>query len=281
MMPSGKARLAGVIGWPVGHSLSPRVHGYWLREHGIDGAYVALAVSPGEVAAALAGLRVLGFAGANVTVPHKEAAMEAVDSCDDTARRIGAVNTLIVKPDGSITGTSTDGFGFCENLVGAIPNWAPTGPAVVLGAGGAARAIAFALTDAGVPEIRIVNRTHWRGEELASAVGKDASFVAWDSRSGALDGAKLLVNATSLGMNSVPPLSLSLDVLPTDAVVADVVYAPLETPLLGEARARGNSCVDGLGMLLHQARPGFAAWFGLEPKVTPELRAFVLGRGEE
>ena len=277
MIPSGKAVLAGVIGWPVAHSLSPRVHGYWLREYSIDGAYVALAVRPEELPAAIKGLGALDFAGANITVPHKEAAMAAVDSCDETACRVGAVNTLVVESDGAITGTSTDGFGFRENLRGALPGWSPAGSAVVLGAGGAARAIAFALADAGVPEIRIVNRTRPRGEELAAAVG--ALYVAWDSRAEALDGATLLVNATSLGMDGAPPLSLSLDALPADAVVTDIVYTPLETPLLRVARARGNLCVDGLGMLLHQARPGFAAWFGREPQVTPELRAFVLGHG--
>lgn len=279
MIPSGKATLAAVIGWPVAHSLSPRVHGFWLREYGIDGAYVALAVKPEELSAALAGLRVLGFAGANVTVPHKEAAMAAADSCDETARRVGAVNTLVVEADGSITGSNTDGFGFLENLKGAIPGWSPTGPAVVLGAGGAAKAIAFALADAGVPELRIVNRTRARGQELAAAVGAGASSVAWDSRAEALDGAALVVNATSLGMEGAPPLDLGLDALPLDAVMTDIVYAPLETALLGAARARGNAIVDGVGMLLHQARPGFAAWFGHEPEITPELRAFVLGRG--
>ena len=278
MIPTGRAVVAGVLGWPVAHSLSPRVHGFWLDRYGIDGAYVPLAVRPGEVADALRALARLGFAGANVTVPHKEAALAAMDEADETARRVGAVNTVVIGSDGALRGSSTDGAGFLESLRAALPRWNPAGRcAVVLGAGGAARAIAWALSGAGAGEVRIVNRTAERAAGLAAALGGTAVAVPWDRRTDAASGAALLVNATTLGMDGQPPLDLDLDALPRDAVVADIVYAPLETRLLAVARARGNPVVDGLGMLLHQARPGFHAWFGREPEVDEALRAFVLG----
>jgi shikimate dehydrogenase len=277
MIISGKARLAGVMGWPVGHSLSPRLHGFWLDRHGIDGAYLPLAVKPEDCEAAIRMLPKLGFAGANVTVPHKETAFRAVDELEPLARRIGAVNTLVVREDGSILGRNTDAFGFIENLRADAPGWSPdAGPACVLGAGGAARAVVAALVDAGVPELRLVNRSVERAERLAADLGGPVRVLAWDDRNRALDGAALLVNTTSLGMRGQPPLDLDLAPLPPEALATDIVYVPLETPLLAAARARGNRVVDGLGMLLHQARPGFAAWFGREPEVTPELRAFVL-----
>ena len=269
-------QLAGVIGWPVAHSLSPRVHGYWLRQYGIDGAYVPLAVAPDRLKDALRGLRALGFRGANVTVPHKREARRAVDRLDPGAARADSVNTVTVTADGVLVGTSTDGEGFLTGLRAACPRWLPRGgPAVVVGAGGAARAVAFALLDAGVPEVRVANRTAARARELAAALGPSGTAVPWDERADALAGAGLLANATSLGMKGQPRLDLPLDRLPPGAVVSDLVYAPLETELLATARARGNPAVDGLGMLLHQARPGFAAWFGHEPEVTDELRAFV------
>jgi shikimate dehydrogenase len=274
---SGRSRIAGVMGWPVAHSRSPRLHGYWLRAYGIDGAYVPLPVRPENVAAALRALPVLGFAGVNVTVPHKESALSAVDRSDGTARRIGAVNTIVVAPDGTLDGRNSDAFGFAENLRAGVPGWSPkVGPAVILGAGGAARAVAVALLDDGVPEIRIVNRTAERAERLSGDIGGPLRVFGWAERASALDNAALLVNTTTLGMAGQPPLELALDRLPTAAVVNDIVYSPLETPLLASARARGNRVVDGLGMLLHQARPGFAAWFGVEPQVTPELRRFLL-----
>jgi shikimate dehydrogenase len=278
MIPTGKARVAGVIGWPVGHSRSPRLHGFWLDRHGIDGAYVPLAVPPGRIGEAVRALPALGFRGANVTVPHKEAVMEALDEVDPSARRIGAVNTIVVREDGSLEGRNTDGFGFLENLREGRPGWdAAAGPAVVLGAGGAARAILVALAEAGAPEIRLLNRTAERAERLAAEIGGPIRVLPWERRAGALDGAALLVNTTTQGMAGQPPLEIDLAPLPRGAVVTDIVYAPLETPLLAAARARGNAVVDGLGMLLHQARPGFEAWFGHRPEVTPELRAFVLG----
>lgn len=276
MIITGRARLAGVMGWPVAHSRSPRLHNYWLDSYGIDGAYVPLAVAPETFERALRALPDLGFAGANVTVPHKEAAFKSVDECDPIARRVGAVNTIIVTGDGTLTGSNTDAYGFSESLRTRAPGWrGDAGPAVVLGAGGASRAIIAALQDAGAPEIRLVNRTQERAEKVAAEFGPPVTPVAWMERAEALAGAALLVNTTTLGMDGQPPLELALDDLPAGAVVNDIVYDPLTTPLLAAAAARGNTTVDGLEMLLHQARPGFEAWFGRPPKVTDALRAFV------
>ena len=276
MILTGNTKLAGVIGWPVGHSRSPRLHGYWLESYGIDGAYVPLAVPPEHVARALRALPALGFRGVNVTVPHKQAALTAVDEADSHARRIGAVNTVVVGDDGRLLGSNTDGFGFIENLAAASPDWRRDRAAVILGAGGASRAIIVALIDAGVPEIRIANRTESRARTLADEFAGPCSVVAWESRAEGLETAGLLVNTTTLGMSGAPTLGITLDGLPSDAVVTDIVYTPLITPLLESAAARGLQAVDGLGMLLHQARPGFAAWFGREPEVTEAVRAFVL-----
>ncbi len=277
MMLSGKARLAAVIGWPVSHSLSPRLHGYWLQRYRIDGAYVPLAVAPEDLVAVLRDLPRMGFVGANVTLPHKESALAAVGEVEALAQRVGAVNTIVVTEERGLVGRNTDVYGFLENLKAGAPGWrADRGPAVVIGAGGAARAVAVALAEAGAPEVRIANRTAVRAQELAAALGAAALSVPWEEREGALDGAALVVNTTSLGMTGAPPLDLDLGLLPREALVTDIVYSPLETPLLAAAAARGNAVVDGLGMLLHQARPGFAAGFGVEPEVTPELRAFVM-----
>jgi shikimate dehydrogenase len=276
MILSGRAKLAGVMGWPVGHSLSPRLHGYWLEHYGIDGAYVPLAVAPEHFTSALRSLAEMGFRGVNLTIPHKQAALALCDEVAPLAQRIGAVNTLVFE-DGRLSGSNTDAFGFLENLRQGVPDWGPAaGPALVLGAGGAARAVAVALLDAGVPELRLANRTDARAEALAEELGAEVTAVAWDARAAALEGLGLLVNTTSLGMTGQPPLELELEGLPKGALVADIVYVPLETPLLARARSRGNPAVDGLGMLLHQARPGFEAWFGVAPEVTTELRAFVL-----
>ncbi|WP_211230560.1 shikimate dehydrogenase [Inquilinus limosus] len=286
MTLTGKGRLAGVIGWPIRHSRSPQLHGHWLARYRIDGAYVPMAVPPERLQAALRGLAALGFRGCNVTVPHKEAAMALVDELDPLARRIAAVNTIVVREDGSLFGTNTDGFGFLANLQAGASldagegGWsAAAGPAVVIGAGGAARAVIVALADAGAPEIRLANRTRARAETLAAELGGPIAVVDWADRAAALDGAALLVNTTTEGMVGRPPLDLPLDALPPAALVNDIVYAPLETPLLAAARARGNPVVDGLGMLLHQARPGFEAWFGVAPTVDAALRAAVLGAG--
>lgn len=279
MSLTGSGRVAGIIGWPVTSSRSPRLHGYWLAHHGVDGAYVPMAVRPERLAAALRGLAALGFAGANVTRPHKESALALVDRVDPLARRIGAVNTLVIGADGGLEGRNTDGFGFLENLRHGAPGFAADqGPVVVLGAGGAARAVVVALIDAGAPEIRIVNRTIARTKALIRDLGGPCAALATGETGRALADAALLVNTTSLGMAGQPPFALDLTPLPATAVVTDIVYEPLETALLAAARRRGLTVVDGLGMLLHQARPGFAAWFGLTPAVTAELRAAVLGR---
>lgn len=276
MILSGKAKLAGVLGWPVGHSLSPRLHGWWLDQYGIDGAYVPMAVRPEDVADSLRALAKLGFRGVNVTLPHKQAALACVDEADELARRIGAVNTVTITDQGRLVGSNTDGFGFIENLQQGAPDWqATSGPVTVLGAGGAARAICAALLDAGVPEIRLVNRTRSRAEKLAADLGGPIAPLPWDAWEDALAGATLLANTTQLGMNGQPPLVLDLAALPAAAVVNDAVYAPLQTPLLAAAAARGNPVVGGLGMLIHQARPGFAAWFGREPEVSAALFAFL------
>lgn len=274
---SGRARLAGVMGWPIGHSLSPRLHGYWLQHYGIDGAYVPLAVAPERLERALRALPALGFQGVNLTIPHKEQALAMVDEATPSARRIGAVNTVVIDGDGRLQGDNTDGFGFLASLAASCPGWrADAGPAVLLGAGGAARAIAMALLDAGAPELRLANRSGERARALADEIGQRVQAIRWPERDQALDGAALLVNTTSLGMTDQPPLEITLDALPPDALVTDVVYAPLETPLLAAARTRRQPVVDGLGMLLHQARPGFRAWFGRDPLVTDELRRVVL-----
>ncbi|KAA0685147.1 shikimate dehydrogenase [Azospirillum brasilense] len=277
MTISGKATLAGVMGWPIGHSRSPRLHGYWLEQYGIDGAYVPLAVPPDRIEQAIRALPALGFRGCNVTVPHKEAAWRTVDRLDATAKRMGAVNTIVVGEDGSLEGRNTDGFGFIENLKSGAPGWtAADGSAVVIGAGGAARAVVASLLDEGTPRVWLVNRTRARAEELAADIGGAIEVADWVSRETLLEGAALVVNTTTQGMAGQPPLELELHALPGSAVVTDIVYTPLMTPLLTAAQARGNRVVDGVGMLLHQARPGFAAWFGREPEVTEGLKATVL-----
>jgi shikimate dehydrogenase len=268
----GGPRLAGVLGWPVGHSLSPALHGHWFERHGVAGAYVPLPVRPEDLGLAFHALPRLGFSGWNVTVPHKEAAFRLVDELDAAASRARAVNTVLVRADGSLLGRNTDGQGFLASLREGAASWRPgEALAVLLGAGGGARAVALALLDAGVPGLRLANRSRARAEELASelagagAAAVPVEVVAWEERSAALAGAGLLVNATSLGMAGQPPLEIGLDALPGRAVVADLVYVPLETGLLAAARARGNPAVDGLGMLLHQAVPGFAHWGGVTP----------------
>jgi shikimate dehydrogenase len=279
---SGKARLAGVMAWPVKHSRSPLLHGYWLEHYGIDGAYLPLAVAPEHFAQALRALGLMGFAGVNVTLPHKEAALQAVDEATVTARRIGAVNTVTMRPDGSLLGDNTDAFGFIENLRQSVPGWQPeAGPALLIGAGGTARAVAVALLQVGVPEITIVNRTASRAEVLALELGTlelggQIKVGLWLDRARLLGRAALLVNTSSLGLAGGPALELDLASLAPRAIVADVVYTPLQTPLLRDAADRGNPVVDGLGMLLHQARPGFSAWFGVAPEASPELRALLV-----
>jgi shikimate dehydrogenase len=266
-MMTAAARLAGVLGWPVAHSRSPRLHGHWIARHGLDAAYLPLPVRPERFEAAVRALAYLGFAGANVTIPHKEAAFALCDARTARAVRAGSVNTLVFR-DGRVEGDCTDGWGFVRSL-GEMD--VARGPAVVLGAGGAARAVVAALLDEGCPRVVVVNRSRARAEALARALGGAVEVADAPP----LAGCALLVNTTSLGMKGQPPLEIALAPLPGDAVVADIVYVPLETPLLVAARARGLRGVDGLGMLLHQARGGFEAWFGVRPEVDEELRALV------
>ncbi len=277
MRPTAKAKTAGVIGWPACHSLSPLIHGHWLDQLGIDGAYIPLPVAPGNFDTAIQGLVALGFSGCNVTAPHKESALKAMDDVDPLARHIGAVNTVVIRSDGSLYGFNTDVIGFIENLRQGCPTWQPSaGPAVVISAGGASRAVCVSLLKAGVPEIRLVNRTRAKAEKMADDIGGAITVLDWEKRHDCLEGANLLVNAGSLGMIGMPPVDLSLDALPQTALVTDVNYVPLMTDILHRAEARGNPIVDGLGMLLHQAVPGFEVWFGQRPEVTPALRRLVL-----
>jgi shikimate dehydrogenase len=280
MTAEGLPPIAGVIGWPVGHSLSPRLHRYWLSHYRIAGHYLPFPVPREAVSGALEGLRALGLAGVNVTVPHKESVIPHLDRVEPAAERIGAVNTIVVDDDRRLLGRNTDVFGFMAALAQAQPDFdATAGPAVVLGAGGAARGVVAALVDAGCPAIRLVNRTRAKAERLAADLRGPVEPVAWEQRDAAMEGAALLVNATSLGMKGQPPLEFRLDALPPEAVVDDIVYVPLETELLAAARKRGNPTADGLGMLLHQARPAFEAFFGRDPEVTDALRRHVLAEG--
>jgi shikimate dehydrogenase len=280
MKITGQTRLAGIMGWPVAHSRSPSLHGFWLDETGIDGAYVPLPVRPEQIEQALRALPVLGFRGCNLTIPHKRSALAVVDRVEPLVRRIGAANTIVVLPDGSLEARNTDAYGFRESLRESAEDWHPgAGAAVVLGAGGSARAIVAALADAGVGAIRIVNRTRDRAESVRRDLATDATQISvhgWDEIGAVQRGAGLLVNTTSLGMAGSPPLVFDLTPLPPSSPVVDIVYVPLETRLLAMARQRGHPVVDGLGMLLHQGRPGFEAWFGAPVRVSPELRATVL-----
>ncbi len=272
---------AGVIGWPVAHSKSPLIFAHWFAETGVAGSYLRLATRPEDFAAAFRALPKAGFRGVNVTIPHKVRALELADEASEAARAIGAANTIRFDPDGRIFADNTDGYGFIENLREGAPAWNPAaGPALVLGAGGAARAVIHALLEAGAPAIRLANRTRGKAEALAAhfgpRFGSRVEVIDWAARAAATGGAATIVNTTSLGMTGNPALEISLAEAPAPALVADIVYAPLETPLLAAARARGLATVDGLGMLLHQARPGFRAWFGADPAVTKELRRAVL-----
>ena len=266
-----KARLAGITGWPVSHSRSPRLHGFWLEHYGVDGAYLPLPIEPAHFPGAVRGLMRAGFAGVNCTLPHKVAAFEVCDVVDESAHRAGAVNTLVFT-DGQIHGSNTDGWGFLENLRanGVDP---ATGPALILGAGGAARAIAAVLLALNV-KVTLANRTQSRADGLAREL-PGLAVIEWDHRHAALADQALLINTTSLGMAGQPALQIDLDHGAPGLTVADIVYVPLETPLLAAARERQFPRVEGLGMLLYQAVPGFRAWFGIDPQVDEPLRRFV------
>ncbi len=267
---------AGVIGFPIAHSRSPLIQNYWLKLHGIDGVYDARAVEPENLEPLLKALKDDGYRGINVTVPHKEAVAGLVDEIEPFAKRVGAVNTVIVRDDGTLEGRNTDGFGFIENLKQGAPNWDSTKPAAIIGAGGAARAVIAALLDEGVPEIRLANRSFDKAQKLAEDLGGPIIVRPFEDRAACLTDAGLAVNTTTLGMEGAPPLELDLSTLADGAVATDIVYTPLETPFLKAAKQAGFDTVDGLGMLLHQARPGFEAWFGIAPKVTPMLKALVM-----
>ncbi len=284
-MMTGKAVCAGVMGWPVAHSKSPQLHGHWLRRYGIDGAYIPLPVAPDGLAEAVAGLKALGFAGWNVTIPHKQAMLDHVDELTPEARAIAAVNTVIRQDDGRYLGHNTDAYGFMENLRQTRPDFEFQGKsALLLGAGGASRAVVQGLLAAGVTQLTIANRSFERAETLAGEFRQTFSqvpslvcrAVAWEEVPKAAGDVQLLVNATSLGMQGKPALDLKLDALPGTALVTDLVYNPLQTDLLAWASQRGNATVDGLGMLLHQARAGFEAWFKTPVVVDDDLRQAVL-----
>jgi shikimate dehydrogenase len=268
--------LAGVIGQPVGHSRSPRLHRHWLARHGLPGDYVALEVAEDDLGEVLGTLPKAGFRGVNVTIPHKLAALEIADEATDRAQRIGAANLLVFE-GGRILADNTDGEGFLGSLRQGAPGWDPAGgPATVLGAGGAARAVIVALLDAGVPEILLTNRTRATAESLREEFGERIRLFDWVAAGNAVEEGALVVNTTSLGMAGKPELRVPFDGLRPGQVVTDLVYAPLETRLLHEARAAGAVAVDGLGMLLHQAVPAFERWFGVRPEVDEALRAAVL-----
>lgn len=271
------APLAGVIGWPVAQSRSPRLHGHWLARYGLPGYYIPMPVAPEHLGAVLHTLPKAGFVGLNVTIPHKEAVLTLADIVTDRAALIGAANTLIFRPDGKIHADNTDGYGFMANLRQQVPDWQPVaGPAAILGAGGASRAVVAALLECGVPEIRIANRTRLRADQIKADFGARVVVYDWAQAGNMLDGAVTVVNATSMGMVGKPPLRVPLDALQPGTLVTDLVYNPLITPFLAEARNRGCRIVDGLGMLLHQAAPGFERWFGQRAEVDQALRDAVL-----
>ena len=266
--------LAGVMGWPVLHSRSPLLHNTLFAENGLAGSYVFLEIRPEGLAAALRALHPLRFSGCNLTIPHKQEAMKIVDRVDETARLIGAISCVVVEKDGSLSGSNNDWFGFIHNLKQTFPDWrADAGPVTVIGAGGGSRAVCYGLAREGAKEIRLVNRTLARAQKLATDLGGPIRAYPWEERHALLEGSAMVVNTTSQGMVGNPALDLQLDKLSRSALAADIVYTPLETPYLRAARERGNRTINGLGMLLHQARPAWKAWFGIEPAITPALRA--------
>ncbi len=271
------APKAGVIGWPIKHSKSPTLHGHWLKRYDVSGSYGAIAIQPDQLDSGLRDLQKQGYKGVNVTIPHKETILSLVDSITDSAALIGAANTIHFRKDGSIGADNTDGYGFIQNLRQNAPDWNPkVGAALVLGAGGAARAIIWALLNEGVPSLRVANRTKIRAENMVEHFGARVEVVDWHQASAAMDGAKTIVNTTSLGMEGQAPLNVVFDAAPRGALATDIVYTPLFTPFLANAAKAGLKTVDGLGMLLHQAAPGFESWFGVRPEVDAKLRAAVL-----
>ena len=271
------APVVAVLGCPIHHSKSPKMHGYWLDQAKVSGYYVPLEIHPDNFEEALKNMPKLGFRGANVTIPHKERALEIADFVSERAQRIGAANTLYFDVDGKIHADNTDGYGFITNLKKGAPEWnAKSGPALVLGAGGAARAILDALITEETPKIYLTNRTKERARDLASEFGNGIEVLDWDNKNSVLSEVKTLINTTSLGMNGDGDLGLDFLQFTSDMTVTDIVYTPLETDLLKHAKQSGCTCVDGLGMLIYQGVPGFSNWFGVNPKVTDELRELLL-----
>ena len=276
-MTDHRIPLAGVIGSPIAHSKSPKLHGYWLNRYGIVGHYIPMEIAPDDLEDTLRALPKAGFVGLNVTIPHKERVLTIADQVTDRAALMGAANTLVFGKDGKFHADNTDGYGFLENLRQGAPGWtADAGPAAVIGAGGAARAVVSALIDAGAPEIRLSNRTKTRAEALRQEFGVKVTVYDWVQAGNMMEGAATVVNTSSLGMVGKPEMRIPLDALSADTVVTDLVYTPLETKLLAEAKSVGCTTVDGLGMLLHQAAPGFERWFGVRPEVDEALRQAVL-----
>lgn len=268
--------MAGVMGWPVMHSRSPMLHNHLFKQYGLAGTYVPLAIRPEGLQAALRALHPLGFSGCNLTIPQKQQAMSIVDEVDAVARSIGAISCVVVKPDGSLAGSNNDCYGFIQNLKQEQPGWrADAGSVTVIGAGGGSRAVCYGLAQEGAREIRLVNRTLARAQEIARDFGGPITAYPWEKRHDLLEGAALVVNATSQGMVGNPPLDIRLDRLAPGALAADIIYIPLETPFLAAARQRGNRTVNGLGMLMHQVRPAWKAWFGIDPEMSAELRRLV------
>ena len=264
------------MGWPVTHSRSPLLHNYWFQHHKLAGTYVPLAIAPAGLNAALRALHPLGFAGCNLTIPHKQEAMKCVDEVDAVSKKIGAISCVVVRPDGSLAGTNNDCYGFIQSIRQEQLGWrADRGPVVVVGAGGGARAVCYALAEAGAKAIRLVNRTLDRAKKIAEDFGGPIETLSWEQRHDALEDAAMIVNTTSQGMLGQNPLDLKLDKLLRGALAVDIIYIPLETPFLRAARDRGSPTINGLGMLLHQGRPAWRAWFGIEPEVTPELRVVM------
>jgi shikimate dehydrogenase len=277
MSDSQQFKLAGIMGMPVVQSRSPILHNHWIRQYGLRAAYGHFPVHVENIEAAIRGLSALGIAGCNITQPHKLMAMKLMDKLSPMAERIGAINCIVVQPDGALHGFNNDGFGFIQSIKDIQPAWrAASGPITVLGSGGGSRAVVISLLDEGAKEIRLLNRTRAKAEDLRAANPAVIKVYDWNERHDALAGAAMLVNTTNQGMQGQPPLDIQLDALPPSALVSDLIYIPLETPLLAAARARGNVTTNGLGMLLNQAIPAFEAWFGVKPEITDELRQAVL-----
>jgi shikimate dehydrogenase len=276
MASTDRFLLAAVMGWPISQSRSPALHNFWFAKHGLQGSYVPLAIPPDRLAPALRALPALNFSGCNLTIPLKQDAMKIVDEVDITARKIGAISCVVVRPDETLWGSNNDWYGFVHNILDFVPDWsAGAGPIAVMGAGGGARAVVYGLMERGAREIRLCNRTHRRALTLAKGLGGPITVLPWEQRHHVIDGCAMLVNATNQGMIGQAALDLRLDKLPKTALVSDIIYNPRETPLIAAARQRGNRTVTGLGMLLHQGIPAWKAWFGIEPKVTAELRARI------